>query len=229
MAYQFYLFQPQRHHHMRKIFLFLLGFVSIQMLGQDPQQILNAVEKKYNAAKKFTADVQIQSDIPAMKILPAQANIRYSAPNTLEVTSKSIVVLPKQGFREIQNIVSQKNKYTAIYMGLEKVNGKTTHLITLLPKSDKEEWIMAKIWVDTMESLIIQSQTTTKSSGTLKVNYLYKNQKQWALPDQMVIEVDVQKFKIPKGVATDLHRNRETKTQGNVGKITLNFSNYKVN
>lgn len=214
---------------MKKIFLFLLGLIALHVQAQDPQQILNAIDKKYNSVKKFTADVNIQSDIPAMKILPAQANIRYAAPNTLEVTSKSIVVLPKQGFREIQNIVSQKNKYTAIFMGQEKVNGKNTYLITLLPKSDQEDWIMAKIWVDTMESLILQSQTTTKSSGTLKVNYTYKNQKQLALPDQMVIEVDVQKFKIPKGVATDLHRNRETKSQGNVGKITLTFSNYKVN
>jgi hypothetical protein len=164
-----------------------------------------------------------------MKILPAQAFIQYCAPNSLEITSKSIVVLPKQGFREIQNIVSQKNKYTPIYMGQEMINGRNSHLITLLPKSDAEDWIMAKIWIDVAESLITQSQTTTKSSGTLKVNYLYNGQKQWALPDQMLIEVDVQKFKIPKGVATDLHRSREAKDQGGIGKINLTFLNYKVN
>jgi outer membrane lipoprotein-sorting protein len=197
--------------------------------GQNAQQIIDAAEKKYTAVKKFTADVNIQSDIPAMKILPAQAQIKYSSPNQLEVVSKSIVVLPKQGFREIQNIVSQKNKYTAVYMGMEKINGKNTHLITLLPLSDQEDWIMAKLWIDASESLILQSQTTTKSSGTLKVKYQYQNQKKWALPDVMTIEVDVQKFKIPKGIATDLHRNREVKSQGNTGKITLTFSNYKIN
>jgi outer membrane lipoprotein-sorting protein len=197
--------------------------------GQNAQQIIDAVEKKYTAVKKFTAEVNIQSDIPAMKILPAQAQIKYSSPNQLEVVSKSIVVLPKQGFREIQNIVSQKNKYTAVYMGMEKINGKNTHLITLLPLSDQDDWIMAKLWIDASESLILQSQTTTKSSGTLKVKYQYQNQKKWALPDVMTIEVDVQKFKIPKGIATDLHRNREVKSQGNTGKITLTFSNYKIN
>jgi len=210
-----------------------LIFLTLLLLGkifqaQDPQQILNTSEQKYSRVKKFTADVNIQSDIPAMKILPAQAFIQYSAPNSLEITSKSIVVLPKQGFREIQNIVSQKNKYTPIYMGQEMINGRNSHLITLLPKSDAEDWIMAKIWIDVAESLIMQSQTTTKSSGTLKVNYVYNSQKQWALPDQMLIEVDVQKFKIPKGVATDLHRSREAKDQGSIGKITLSFSNYKV-
>jgi hypothetical protein len=198
------------------------------MLAQDAQQILNMTEQKYSKVKKFTTDVKIQSDIPSMKILPAQAVISYSAPSSLEVTSNSIIVLPKQGFREIQNIVSQKNKYTPIYMGQEIINGQKSHLITLLPKSDAEDWIMAKIWIDCNESLIMQSQTTTKSSGTLKVNYLYNSQKQWALPDQMFIEVDVQKFKIPKGVATDLHRSREVKDQGSIGKITLSFSNYKV-
>ncbi len=209
--------------------LFLLTWTLSFLQAQDPQQILNAAEQKYARVKKFTADVNIASDIPAMKILPAQATISYVAPNNLEVTSKSIIVLPKQGFREIQNIISQKNKYTAIYMGQEIINGRNSHLITLLPKSDAEDWIMAKIWIDAAESLIVQSQTTTKSSGTLKVIYLYNSQKQWALPDQMWIEVDVQKFKIPKGVATDLHRNRETQNQGTVGKIQLTFTNYKVN
>jgi len=209
--------------------LFLLTWTLSFLQAQDPQQILNAAEQKYARVKKFTADVNIASDIPAMKILPAQATISYVAPNQLEVTSKSIIVLPKQGFREIQNIISQKNKYTAIYMGQEIINGRNSHLITLLPKSDAEDWIMAKIWIDAAESLIVQSQTTTKSSGTLKVIYLYNSQKQWALPDQMWIEVDVQKFKIPKGVATDLHRNRETQNQGTVGKIQLTFMNYKVN
>ena len=209
--------------------LFLLTWTLSFLQAQDPQQILNAAEQKYARVKKFTADVNIASDIPAMKILPAQATISYVAPNQLEVTSKSIIVLPKQGFREIQNIISQKNKYTAIYMGQEIINGRNSHLITLLPKSDAEDWIMAKIWIDAAESLIVQSQTTTKSSGTLKVIYLYNSQKQWALPDQMWIEVDVQKFKIPKGVATDLHRNRETQNQGTVGKIQLTFTHYKVN
>jgi outer membrane lipoprotein-sorting protein len=209
--------------------LFLLTWTLSFLQAQDPQQILNAAEQQYARVKKFTADVNIASDIPAMKILPAQATISYIAPNNLEVTSKSIIVLPKQGFREIQNIISQKNKYTAIYMGQEIINGRNSHLITLLPKSDAEDWIMAKIWIDAAESLIVQSQTTTKSSGTLKVIYLYNSQKQWALPDQMWIEVDVQKFKIPKGVATDLHRNRETQNQGTVGKIQLTFMNYKVN
>lgn len=209
--------------------LFLLTWTLSCLQAQDPQQILNAAEQKYARVKKFTADVNIASDIPAMKILPAQATISYVAPNNLEVTSKSIIVLPKQGFREIQNIISQKNKYTAIYMGQEIINGRNSHLITLLPKSDAEDWIMAKIWIDAAESLIVQSQTTTKSSGTLKVIYLYNSQKQWALPDQMWIEVDVQKFKIPKGVATDLHRNRETQNQGTVGKIQLTFTHYKVN
>lgn len=213
----------------KKLIFFILLGLGFTGLAQDAQQILNATEQKYSRVKKFTADVNIQSDIPAMKILPAQALIQYTAPNSLEITSKSIVVLPKQGFREIQNIVSQKNKYTPIYMGQEMINGRNSHLITLLPKSDAEDCVMAKIWIDVAESLIAQSQTTTKSSGTLKVNYQYSSQKQWALPDQMWIEVDVQKFKIPKGVATDLHRNRETQNQGTVGKIQLTFTNYRVN
>jgi hypothetical protein len=207
----------------------LLTLFVFQVNGQDAKAILDKTEKKYLAAKKFTADVNIQSNIPALKILPAQAKMKYTAPDQLEVTSKSIIVLPKQGFSEIQNILKQKNKYTAMYMGKVKIQGQDCHLITLLPLSDSEDWIMAKVWIDEKESLILQSQTTTKSSGTLKVNYKYGTQKKWALPDQMTVEVDIQKFKIPKGVATDLHRQRENQNTGNTGTIVLDFSNYQIN
>jgi hypothetical protein len=213
----------------KTIITLLLSVFALQYNAQDARAILDKTEKKYTAVKKFNADILIQSNIPALKILPAQAKMKYTAPDQLEITSKSIIVLPKQGFREIQNIITQKSKYTAMHMGMAKINGKNCHLITLLPLSDKEDWIMAKIWVDESEYLILQSQTTTKSSGTLKVNYKYGTQKKWALPDQMTVEVDVQKFKIPKGVATDLHRNREEKNQGTTGTIVLDFSNYQIN
>ena len=52
--------------------LFLTLFV-LQVNGQDAKAILDKTEKKYLAAKKFTADGKIQSNIPALKILPAQA------------------------------------------------------------------------------------------------------------------------------------------------------------
>ena len=213
----------------KTIITLLLSVFALQYNAQDARAILDKTEKKYTAVKKFIADIRIQSNIPALKILPAQAKMKYTAPDQLEITSKSIIVLPKQGFREIQNIITQKSKYTAMHMGKAKINGKNCHLITLLPLSDKEDWIMAKIWVDESEYLILQSQTTTKSSGTLKVNYKYGTQKKWALPDQMTVEVDVQKFKIPKGVATDLHRNREEKNQGTTGTFVLDFSNYQIN
>jgi hypothetical protein len=213
----------------KTIITLLLSVFALQYNAQDARAILDKTEKKYTAVKKFIADIRIQSNIPALKILPAQAKMKYTAPDQLEITSKSIIVLPKQGFREIQNIITQKSKYTAMHMGMAKINGKNCHLITLLPLSDKEDWIMAKIWVEESEYLILQSQTTTKSSGTLKVNYKYGTQKKWALPDQMTVEVDVQKFKIPKGVATDLHRNREEKNQGTTGTIVLDFSNYQIN
>lgn len=213
----------------KTIITLLLSVFALQYNAQDARAILDKTEKKYTAVKKFNADIRIQSNIPALKILPAQAKMKYTAPDQLEITSKSIIVLPKQGFREIQNIITQKSKYTAMHMGMAKINGKNCHLLTLLPLSDKEDWIMAKIWVEESEYLILQSQTTTKSSGTLKVNYKYGTQKKWALPDQMTVEVDVQKFKIPKGVATDLHRNREEKKQGTTGTIVLDFSNYQIN
>jgi hypothetical protein len=45
----------------------------------------------------------------------------------------------------------------------------------------------------------------------------------------MTVEVDIQNFKILKGVATDLHRQRENQNTGNTGTIVLDFFNYVIN
>jgi hypothetical protein len=101
-----------------------------------------------------------------------------------------------------------------------------------LPSNDAGEIVLAKIWVDTEEALILKSQITTRSNGTVVADYQYGKQKEYGLPDELTFSVDVKKFKIPKGVVADINRSKtveEPKNSGKTGKINIQFSNYMIN
>jgi hypothetical protein len=93
--------------------------------------------------------------------------------------------------------------------------------------------ILGKLWIDPMQSVIIKSQLTTKSNGTILTEYTYGNQVAFGLPDNMIFSVDIKKFKIPKSMAGDIKRddtNKNIKGKDNKkGKIYIKLTNYQIN
>lgn len=192
---------------------------------------LNKVVTKLNTVKDYTVDVDVKADIPMIKILPSKAKVYFKQKDKFKVVSKGIVILPKQGFTEINSFLTNKDKYMAIEGDTSKIAGVKVHLITVIPKSEDNEIILAKIWIDDARSLIMKTQVTTKTNGTVTTTYSYGDMAKYALPNKMVFEIDVKKFKLPKSMAADINQRSSEKKEDNrkKGTITVNLSNYKVN
>lgn len=218
---------------MRKYyFILILLIATISSTAQDAEAILGRVVVKLQKVKDYKVEALITSDIPMVKILPSKATIYFKQKDKIKIDSKGIAIVPKQGFNDISKLLADKNAYTAIYMMKETVNGVATELISIFPKSDTSDLVLSKLWIDPINDIVIKSQTTTRSSGTVTVDYKYGKQKSWGLPDQLVFTVDVKKFKIPKGVATDLNKKSEKKDDGKEqkkGTITIDLSEYVIN
>ena len=197
----------------------------------SPNKLLNDVYRKMLAVKDYTVEAKIKSDIPLIKILPVKAKIFFKQENKFKVESKSIAILPKQGLSEFSTIIKDSNSYTAIITGSEKINFVNSSIVNVIPLSN-DELILAKLWVDPKKNIVMQSQLTTRSSGTMLINYFYKTQEQFGLPDSLVFTVDVKKFKIPKGVTADVNKTRKKDTKEDLnkkGKIFIKLSNYEIN
>jgi hypothetical protein len=206
--------------------------ISVHAFGQDADQTIRELVTKLNSVKDYSVDALITSDIPMVKILPSKATIYFKQKDKFKIDAKGIAILPKQGFTDISKMLEKKDSYTAIALGNEKVNNITTEIITIMPASDTSDLILAKLWIDPINDIVIKSQTTTRSSGTVTVLYTYGNQIKWGLPDKMIFTVDVKKFKIPKGVATDINKTGSTdpnKPTPKTGEIKIDLTNYKVN
>lgn len=216
---------------MRKIF-FVLWLGSILPLfshAQDANKIMDAITLRMSKVKDYSVRANIKSDIPMIKILPVNATLYYKQKDQFKMVSKGIAILPKQGFTDLTKIIRQKGTYTAFVTGNEMQNKTPITIISILPLSDTSDVVLLKIWVDPNLN-IVKSQMTTRSSGTLTATYEFGLQAAYGLPDRMVFTMDVKKFKIPKGLTTDIQRqSNPNQVVPKTGTIYILLSNYSIN
>jgi hypothetical protein len=184
--------------------------------------------------KDYSVDANIKADIPLIKILPVKASIYFKQKDKFKVVSKGIAILPKQGFTDVNSFLVKKNSYMAVDGGIKTIENVKTNLITVIPTNEYSEFVLAKLWIDSKNDLIIKSQITTRSSGTVTVDYSYGAEAEFGLPNQLVFDIDVKKFKLPKSVAADLNKTEKEKEKAKKnkdqkGKIIIKLSNYKIN
>lgn len=212
--------------------LLILTLLPFAVIAQDALQTIEQLRVKMNRVKDYSVNVMIKSEIPLIKIFPVKASIYFKQKDKFRIISKGIAILPKQGFIDLPELLNQKDTYSALLTGSETIRNIKTEVITLLPTDDAGDLILMKLWIDTAHDLVLKSQTTTRSNGTLTAAYTYGTQAAFGLPDALVFTVDVKKFKIPKGLATDINRTATAdanKPTAKTGKISISFTDYIVN
>lgn len=217
---------------LRLLTFIFLGWMPLQLLAQDGTAQLQQLMAKWNLVKDYTVQVNIRSEIPLIKSFPVKATLYFKQKDQFRMVSKGIAILPKQNFNELPKFLQQKDRYTALITGSELIQNQKTTIITVLPSDDSGDLVLLKVWIDPKTDLLLKSQTTTRSNGTISALYEYGSQGVVGLPDKMIFTVEVKKFKIPKGLATDINRSSSPdagKPTPKNGKITINFADYQIN
>jgi outer membrane lipoprotein-sorting protein len=219
---------------MKKAILFGLLLLTFGAFGQEAEKVIDKINAKLATVKDYTVNAHIDADIPMIKIMPSNAKIYFKQKDKFKIESKGITILPKQGFTELNTFLSDKSKYTAVFGDSLKIRDIDTRLINIIPNSASGEIILAKIWVDQKNSVVIRSQVTTQTNGTVKTDYKYGAQLSYGLPSELKFEIDVKKFKMPKSVAADINKTsddtKKAKTkQRSKGNITITLSDYSIN
>lgn len=219
---------------MKKLLFIFLLFFRFLVYSQDANVLLDKVVAKINTVKDYSVDALIRTNIPFIKIVPVKAKIYFKQKDKLKIVSKGIVILPKQGFTDINTFLLKKNSYMAVNGGTKMIGDIKTSLITVIPTSENSEFVLAKLWIDPTNAVILTSQITTRSSGTVNVDYRYDSQINFGLPSELIFEIDIKKFKMPKSVAADINNDKtkdksKKKTADKKGIITIKLSNYIIN
>jgi hypothetical protein len=216
--------------HYKVIIVFLVVvFSNNKVNAQDPRALLNQVQVKINKASNYKADINIKVDLPYITMMPIDTKLYFKQKDKFKIDTKSIAVLPKQGFLQLNMLLNDTVNYTSIFQSKETINRIKTSLINLIPINDTSDVVLAKLWVDVTNLVIVKSQVTTKSSGTIKTEYTYGAQLAFGLPDCIKFIVDIKKFKIPKALAADINTSKSKKVEKNTGEIIVVLKNYEIN
>ncbi len=223
--------QNQRKQY---LLLFSFLFAAFGVFAQEPEKVIDKINAKITSVKDYTVNAHIDADIPMIKIMPSNAKIYFKQKDKVKIESKGITILPKQGFTELNTFLSDKSKYSAVFGDSLKINGTDTRLINIIPNAASGEIVLAKIWVDQKNSVIMRSQVTTQTNGTVKTDFKYGSQLNYGLPSELKFEIDVKKFKMPKSVAADINKTstdpkKAKEKKRTKGTITITLSDYKVN
>jgi len=213
------------------IILLLLSFSAYPQ--KTPNQLLRGVYQKMMKVKDYSVEANIKADIPLIKILPVNAIVYFKQPDKFKVESKSIAIMPRQGFSDVAKIIRDTTSYTAVFTGKEKIGTSLTQIISVIPSVDTGDLVLAKFWIDYARNLVLKTQLTTRSSGTMQIEYFYGTQTTFGLPDKMIFTVDVKKFKIPKVMASDMSNSSKAPKaddkESKKGVILIDLKNYKIN
>ena len=216
---------------MKYILILIIGLFSGAYTAQNSaQDLLNKVVEKTSLVNDYSASVLIKPDVPMIKSLPVKAKIYFKKKDKFKVVSKSIAILPKQGFTDVNVFLSNPKNYMVVEAGAKVINNTTTRLLTVIANESSSEIILAKLYVHPKHYVILESEITTRSSGTVKVNYKYSSQLSYGLPSQIKFTVDVKEFKMPKSFSTNPHKSGVSKkNKRKTGTIVLDITNYVVN
>ena len=196
--------------------------------------LLSKVYTKLQKARDYSVEANIKVDMPFIRMLPIDVKIFYKQKDKFHVESKSIAIVPRQGFDQVSKILADSNSYTAMIQGEERLGTVPTNIVNVIPLVDTSDVILGKFWIDINQNVVVKSQLTTRSSGTIVTEYTYGTQVSYGLPDKMIFTVDVKKFRMPKSFTAEMNKNAATEKNDKEkekknGNITIVMTNYQVN
>jgi hypothetical protein len=213
-------------------FTALLSLLSVYALAQSPKQIIQKVNARFATVNDYAADIEMLFDIPSVRIEKITGRVFYKKPEKFRIRTKGIVFLPKQNPYYALRELSDTTSFDAMLASPEKINGVSTVCINVIPKLSDSELLFGRFWIDADRQLVMRSQLTTKTSGTMTIDNHFGSSVSYALPDKIIFTVDMTKFKVPKAIAVDINSKASGKSfspEKGTGQISLHFSNYSIN
>lgn len=213
------------------LIILLISFGRQISVAQNPKEIIARVNQNFSKVKDYSADIAMKFQIPGVNIEPISGKVFYKTPDKFRVRTKGIVFMPKQNPYYSLAMLKDTNSYAAILSGTDKISNSNCAIINIIPNAETD-LILGKFWIDYVKGVVMKSQLTTKSNGTIIILNSYGSQEGFALPDKIVFSVDMTKFKVPKAVAIDLNsKTKGSKNESNkaTGTIELLFSGYALN
>ena len=212
--------------------LILLG-IAWSCSAQEVNLIVQEIRNRLDQVKSYESNAIIKTNVSFLKVPQAKVKVYFKQPDKIRIRNESGISLIPRGALIISLNGLLHGEFTAIDAGKDTVRGIQTRLIKLIPLDERAPWVIATLYVDEKQLLILKTKTTTRENGTYEISLIYGKYIQWALPDRMICIFNTRDYKLPKGITFDYDdgsKKQSEKTRGDEkGNIEITYSSYEIN
>jgi outer membrane lipoprotein-sorting protein len=203
------------------------------LMAQDAHQLIEQVRARLEGVTSYEADGLMKTNVSFLKLSDAVVKIYYKQPDKLKIKNEKGISLVPRGAMVFSMNSLLRGDFTAIDAGRDSVNGTTVRVVKLIPMSDSAEWVIATVYVDEKQHLIMKAKTTTRDKGTFEVELKYGKYSSYALPDKITCSFSTKEYKLPKGITFDyddgVKKTTVTPKGDAKGVVQIIYSNYSIN
>jgi outer membrane lipoprotein-sorting protein len=191
--------------------------------SNEADELLNQIKNKLNLVNDYSANVEVSVNMDFLKMPNSKAELYFKKPDKFKFHSNNFAILPKAGVDfNPQKILS--SDFTANIIGDTLINSSLNSIIEIISDSDSSKFNSAKLFVDKNELLIKQIILDASEDSSIKTEFNYGDQKQFALPSEIKVSLD---FKEPE---KENSKKRRSKIPNSFkGEIKILYTDYKVN
>jgi len=218
---------------LKKILIVLLISGTVYAQNTDPYKIIERVKVKYESLIDYVADASIKVDVNFLKVPESKAVVYFKKPDKVKLQSEGFALLPKEGLNFLPAKILEED-ITAIFTGRDTLRADSVNILKIIPNSDSSDVVLSKLWIDSKINVITKVETTTKKRGTFSVNLFYGRQKEFGLPDSVILSFNISNVPLPNSMTGEMgsgrkKRNRRKFSGPMVGSVTVRYTNYKIN
>jgi hypothetical protein len=209
--------------------------VPVRAQATDATQLFYALRSRMTSVNDYIADVRLKIDVAFMRVPLLAGKLYYKAPGKLKLERNGgISIMPRKSISLSIDKMMPTGGVTVIDAGRERLGSISVRVIKVIPEGESDI-ILTKVWVDETRMLALQTETTTRDQGTVRMELSYDKYARLALPDKVIFLMDVKEYKLPKGVTMDYDEGKKPSNMpvgGSVpkkGRIEIRYLSYQVN
>jgi len=221
---------------MIKYILISLTFIFLSSGAEaiDGAVLFDSLKHKVLSVNDYTAKVKMKINVHYMKIPQLNGTMYYKSPDMLRLERHGgLSILPKKNINLTLSNLIPTGQVTIIDLGYTTYKSSRVHVLKVVPEDDNSTIILAKIWIDEDKLLAVRTETTTRNDGTVAMDLTYGKYQNLALPDSVVIYLNLKEYKMPEGVTMDYNKQSENvkiaEPKDTKGKIEIAYLDYQVN
>jgi outer membrane lipoprotein-sorting protein len=219
---------------MKTTFIFILLVAAHCAFGQklSGDDVLRRVEQTFQEIKDYTVALDIVTDIERIKVPPMHATMYFKQPEKVHFDAKGLVFLPREGMGVQFGLLTRR--YAVDSIAMEKAGDSLRYRLALQPRDEKSLIRRVFVWIDprrwTPDRIVIPQ----RGGQVMEARFSYERQEsRFWLPSQLVVsfEAGAKDTTTAAPSTNPLDRGMPAGTRGTSrsGKVTIRYSDYKVN